>query len=307
MTDFKVWMWRILCPPLWVVLPLILVSGGGLAAVFLLGYDTHPVGYAVFVLSAYTLTAAIFWCIKKLPAFLRNTRKRLERMPIVGRYMADDAYKVKLSLAGNFLYNAAFAAFYLVSGAANRSYWLGGLGIYYLLLSVLRFPLLRYIHRMETPDRLKEYRLYRNTGIGMLPLNCALSLIFGLMLIQDETYSYPGLMIFAVAAYTFTSLSTAIVHVIRYRKYKSPALSASRAVQFTVALVSMMTLETAMLEAFSEGNIVFDDIMKTLTAIGVYLIALSLSVAMIIRGAKGVRQIKKERDTAAKAISIQSK
>ncbi len=307
MTDLKAWMWRVLCPPLWVFFPLILVSGGGLAAVFLLGYDTHPIGYAVFALSAYTLTAAVFRCIRKLPAFLRGTRARLDRMPVVGRYMTDDAYKVRISLAGNLLYNAAFAAFYLVSGSVNRSYWLGGLGIYYLLLSILRFPLLRYTHRMDTPDRLKEYKLYRNTGIGMLPLNCALSLIFGLMLLRDETYSYPGLMIFAVAAFTFSSLTVAIVHVIRYRKYKNPVLSASRAVQFTVALVSMMTLETAMLEAFSEGNVVFDDTMKTLTAIGVYLMALSLSIAMIIRGAKGVRRIKKERDTAAKALSIQSK
>lgn len=296
MIDWKKWMWRILCPPLWVVLPLILVSGGGLAAVFLLGYDTHPLGNAVFVLSAYTLTAAVFWCIKRLPSFIRNTRARLGYMPIVGRYMADDAYKVKISLAGNFLYNAAFAAFYLVSGLINRSYWLGGLGIYYLLLSILRYPLLRYIHRKEAPDPLKEYRLYRNTGIRMLPLNCSLSLIFGLMLIRDETYSYPGLMIFAVAAFTFSSLVMAIVHVIHYRKHKSPVLSASRAVQFTVALVSLMTLESAMLEAFSEGNVVFEDTMKTLTAIGVYLIALSLSIGMIIRGHRGIQRIKRAGD-----------
>ena len=110
MIDFKTLMWRILCPPLWVVLLLVLVGGGGLAAVFLLGYDTHPLGYAVFALSAYTLTAAVFWCIRKLPAFIRDTRERLVRMPVAGRYMADDAYKVKISLAGNFLYNAAFAA-----------------------------------------------------------------------------------------------------------------------------------------------------------------------------------------------------
>jgi hypothetical protein len=155
---------------------------------------------------------------------------------------------------------------------------------------------------METPDRLKEYRLYRNTGVGMLPLNCALSLIFGLMLLRDETYSYPGLVIFAVAAYTFASLTVAIVHVIRYRKYKNPVLSASRAVQFTVALVSMMTLETAMLEAFSEGNVVFDDIMKTLTAIGVYLIALSLSIGMIVLGGRGMKRIRQERDGGGRSL-----
>lgn len=288
-------MWRLLCPPLWVILPLILISGGGLAAVFLLRYDAHPLGYAIYALSAYTLTAAVFWCIKRLPSFIRETRAWLDNAPIVRRYMADDAYKVRISLAGNFLYNAAFAAFYLISGTVNSSYWLGGLGIYYLLLSLLRFPLLRYTHRIDKPDRLREYRLFRNTGIGMLLLNAALSRIFWMMLIEDETYSYPGLMIFAVAAFTFTSLTAAIVHVIRYRKYKNPVLSASRTVQFTVALVSMMTLESAMLKAFSEGDVVFEDTMKTLTAIGVYLMVLSLSIFMIVRGAKGMKQIKKER------------
>lgn len=291
MTDRKKLLRRFLCPPFWVILLLTLFSAGGLVLVFLRGYEEHPISYAVYVLSAYTLSAIVLFCVKVLPARIRTVKARLMEIPIAKRYMTDAAFKVQVSLIGNLLYNTLFAVFYLISGIVNRSFWMGGIGIYYFLLSALRFPLFKHIYRVDHRDYIKEYRLYRNTGIGLLLLNCSLSLVMGQMLLADETYSYPGLRIFAVAAYTFASLTMAIVHVVRYRKYKSPVLSASRTVQFTAAIVSVMTLETAMLDQFSEGNVVFDDFMKTLTAIGVYLLVMALSVYMILRANRALKTL----------------
>lgn len=291
MLDWKRICHHLLFPPVWVMILLTLLSGGGLAFVFLQGYDQHHIGYIVYVLSAYTLTAIVLFCIKVLPSRIEEIKARVFKIPLAKRYMTDAAFQVKVSLMGNLLYNTAFAAFYLGSGIANRSFWMGGIGIYYFLLSALRFPLLKHIHRVDHRDERKEYRLYRMTGIGMLLLNFSLSLVMGQMLLGDQTYSYPGLMIFVVATYTFGALTVAIVHVIRYRKFKSPVLSASRTVQFTAAIVSIMTLETAMLEQFSEGQVEFDDLMKTLTAIGVYLLVMAMSVYMIVRANRALKHL----------------
>ncbi|MBQ9150888.1 MAG: hypothetical protein IJX72_01455 [Clostridia bacterium] len=305
MSDWKRICHHLLFPPVWVMILLTLVSGGGLALVFIKGWDTHPIGYAVFVLSAYTMTVLVLFCVKVLPSRIRELQDWIHSIPLADRYMTDAAFKVKVSLMANLLYNTAFAAFYLGSGIANRSFWMGGIGIYYFLLSVLRFPLFKYIHSVDHRDYVKEYKQYRLTGIGLLLLNCSLSLVMGQMLLNDETYSYPGLMIFVVAAYTFGALTVAIVHVVRYRKYKSPVLSASRTVQFTAAIVSIMTLETAMLEQFSEGQVEFDDLMKTLTAIGVYLLVMVMSIYMIVRANRELKRLRQAEEQTKSHHSLQ--
>ena len=43
---------------------------------------------------------------------------------------------------------------------------------------------------------------------------------------------------------------TSVVHVVRYRRYNSPVMSAAKRINLVAALVSMLSLETAMLARF---------------------------------------------------------
>ena len=53
--------------------------------------------------------------------------------------------------------------------------------------------------------------------------------------------------------HTFTTLTMAIINVIRYRKFNSPILSAAKAISLAAACVSMLTLENTMLVSFNKG------------------------------------------------------
>ena len=62
---------------------------------------------------------------------------------------------------------------------------------------------------------------------------------------------FPGA---AVALYTFYTTIMAVVNLVRDRKSGSPVMAAARGVNLAAALVSMLSLETAMLTQFNDGS-----------------------------------------------------
>ena len=98
-----------------------------------------------------------------------------------------------------------------------------------------------------------------------------------------------------MAAYTFTTMTLAVVNVIKYRRYESPIMSAARVISLASALVSILSLETAMLTAFGEpGNDSFRQIMTAITGSAVCLLVLAMAVYMVIHSTKEINRLKKE-------------
>jgi hypothetical protein len=83
-------------------------------------------------------------------------------------------------------------------------------------------------------------------------MNLALALIIFFMVYWNRTFEHHMITAIAMAAYTFTALTTAIISVVRYRRYNSPVYSASKAISLAAALVSMLTLESTMLTTFGK-------------------------------------------------------
>lgn len=166
--------------------------------------------------------------------------------------------------------------------------------MYYILLAVMRFYLLRYtrMHKAGV-DRLAELQRYRFCGVVFLLMNLALSLMVFFMVAFDRGVAHHEITTIAIAAYTFTSLTIAIVNVVKYRKYNSPVFSATKAVSLASALVSMLTLETAMLSAFSEeGQEVYNRTMTGMTGAGVMLVILGMAVIMIRTANREMKMLK---------------
>ena len=72
-------------------------------------------------------------------------------------------------------------------------------------------------------------------------------------------------------------------------------MSAAKVINLTVALVSMLSLETAMLTQFGTGRDgVFRQIMTALTGAGVSVLVLGMAVYMIIKTTKQIKRIKEQ-------------
>jgi hypothetical protein len=100
----------------------------------------------------------------------------------------------------------------------------------------------------------------------------------------------------AMAAYTFTSLTTAIINVIKYRKYNSPVYSASKTISLAAALVSMLTLESTMLTTFGGDTMTAIEQKWMLGATGgaISVLIVTTAVYMIVVGTKKLKQLKSE-------------
>ena len=99
-----------------------------------------------------------------------------------------------------------------------------------------------------------ELTKYRACGWIFLVMNLALSLIVFFMVYWNRTFRHHMITAIAMAAYTFTAFTMAIVNMVKYKKYNSPVFSASKAINFAAACVSMLTLTSTLLTTFSDGT-----------------------------------------------------
>ncbi|MGN0373648.1 MAG: hypothetical protein ACI4F3_12645 [Enterocloster sp.] len=101
---------------------------------------------------------------------------------------------------------------------------------------------------------------------------------------KNNGFAYPGMMIYLMAMYAFYAVIAAAVNVMKFRKYGSPVMSAAKMINLTAALVSMFSLETAMLDQFGEArDIAFRQRMSAVTGAGMSVLILGMAVYLIIR------------------------
>ncbi len=167
------------------------------------------------------------------------------------RWTEDVRFRVNLSLHGSFIWNSAYALFHLGLGIYHRSFWYCSIACYYIFLAVMRFCLSRHTRRHRPGTKIvAELKKYRSCGILFLAMNIALSLMIFFMVYWNRTFHHGEIVTIAMATYTFTDLTTSILNTVKYRKYKSPVYSASKAISLASAFVSLLTLEATMLTTF---------------------------------------------------------
>ena len=257
------------------------------------------IAYISYVLAAYTLTV---WCMK-IPKLIRFFKRFKEENRYAQKWLNDTRLRVNVSLYGSFAWNALYGVFQLWLGFYHHTFWFYSLGAYYICLGVMRFFLVRHTTRYAPGERVRtELVKYRTCGIVFLVMNLALALIIFFMVYWNRTFEHHMITAIAMAAYTFTSFTMAIVNVVKYKKYNSPVFSASKAISFAAACVSMLTLTSTMLTTFSDGT------MDTLTqklmlggvGFAVSAVVVTMAIYMIEQSTKKLRLLKAEENKNGK-------
>ncbi len=295
MRDWKTTVKKLLYPPLWVMILLTVICTTALIYTFVKEYDTHPVAYVTYVLSFYTLSVIVLACIKTFPGYYKNAKKKVYDHPMSGRFMTDMPFRTHVTLYCSLGVNLLYVATNLFSGIWYRSVWFITLAVYYMILAIMRFLLVRFVNRIGIgADRIRELQRYRLCGIILMTLNLALSGVVVLVIKQNKGFEYAGVLIYVMAMYTFYVTTAAIFNIVKYRKLGSPVMSAAKVINLAAALVSMLSLETAMLSQFGseENSPYFNQIMIGATGAGVSIIVLTMSVYMIVRSSKKIKKSK---------------
>ncbi len=249
--------------------------------IFIKGLEESILSYCIYPFAFYSVVFFSIW----LYEIIKKIHKKVNEIKIYQHYKNNINIKIKSSLYFNIFMNSAYGIFNLISGIYYKSYWLITFAVYYILLSLMRIILLINIDKKVELE--KEYKILKYDGIVLLFMNVVFSGIITLIIVQNKFFEYPGFLIYVVAMYDFYLIISAIINVIRYRKNKRPIYSASKYINLTAAMISIVSLETAMLTQFgTENSGDFNIIMIATTGFGICAINTIMAIIMIIKGNK---------------------
>ena len=278
----------LLFPPAAVLLVLTPIAAAGLVTSMLRLEETDPIRIGSYVLAFYTLTILC----ARMPELVRGLQNFKSENRYVQLWTGDVRLRTNVTLSGSALWNGAYGALQLGLGIYHKSAWFYALAAYYATLAVMRLFLVRHTLRHDPGQQMRqELTRYRACGWVFLLTNLALSGMMLYMISQNRRVRHNEITTIAMAAYTFTTLTLAIVNVIRYRKFNSPALSAAKAISLAAACVSMLTLEDTMLTTFSGETMTPEKIRLFLAlsggAVSIFIVA--MAVYMIVQANRKLR------------------
>ena len=261
------------------------------------GMENEIISYAAYLLSAYAAIITVtgtMGIVRMVRQGIKNHPfvKKAFSVPVIEKYFREVMFRTETSLYQGLFINLLYVIMKFCSGIYYRSVWFLSLSFYYLLLAVMRSSLLHYV-RSRKEDKVSECKRYRLCGIILLLMNQALVAVVVIAVRQNKGFEYAGLLIYAMALYAFYSITVAIINVVKFRKYGSMVMSAAKVINLTAALVSMLSLETAMIAQFGGDDFAFRQVMTSATGAGVCVIVLGMAVYMIIRSTKILKNINK--------------
>ena len=285
---------KLLFPPVWLMVILVIVSAVALTFIFVKEMEQSIPAYIVYVLAFYTLSVVTVFCAMVLPKQYSTIKQKIYDNPLGNRYMTDRIFRTNISLSVSFVISMLYVAINLWSWYLLKSYWFMVLAVYYVIMAVMRFLLVRYVRVQKIgTDILGEWKRSRSCAYILLLINLSLSGAVLMILYQHKGYDYPGIMIYVMAMYTFYALTMSIVDIVKYRKMGSPIMSTAKIVSLSAALVSMLNLETAMFAQFGTDMAPQDqNLMIMLTGAGISITVVTLSVVLI---AKATIEIRREK------------
>lgn len=243
-------------------------------------------GFAGLSLAYSIYTVVIYASIlkKKVVTFLvshKFTRRLIENW----------GFRTVVTSSVSFIVTVANSVVNAYLGIATKSIWFGALAAYYIFLALMRSDMLFY-HRSKKDfdgEALIRAKKYTRCGILLLILNAALSSAIAQMIFDDRAFEYKEWLIYAFAAYAFYKVIMSVKNVIKARRQDDLTIQAIREINIVDAAVSILALQTALLHTFSDGTVDIS-LFNTLTGCCVSALSYALSIYMIVKGTKAVKE-----------------
>lgn len=200
------------------------------------------------------------------------------------------------SLAFNFLY----ALGNCVVGFYAHSWWFITMGAYYAILTVARFCVLQ-IKRKAAGDHSTEQFAKQITGIMLMVLSVCIIGVNVLCAVEGRSTAFHEIIMIAIATYTFTKITLAIIGLVKAKRTVSPVIQTLRNIALSDACVSVYTMQRSMLVSFPGMTAEEIQLFNILTGTAVWIIVLLLGIHLL--GGKYVDMAKSKIAEANKKIA----
>ena len=281
----------LLYPSLWVLITLPAVSFSALIFIFSANLDESAAAYPVYLISAYSLTILIAalpsmvrWSKRAKLAVLEYDPKRKNKYTaFIKRYLTDSPYRGSIGIYQGMTVNFAYMLYRYITALWYGSVWFFSVAVFYMVLFIMRAQLARGYRRRETRGKDYELRCYRHTAAMLLVLIIPMGGMIVLMIKNSSDIAYPGNIIYMTAFYTFYIMTLSVINLVKFRKIGSPILSAAKILNLVCALMSLLTLQTALISRFSPQAEDFRTTMNTVTGAFVFAAVVIIAVVMMFK------------------------
>ena len=258
---------------------IICVSFSLLLLIFILGKTKSIFSCFIYSMSAYSFVCLCIEIINKKKKMIHNSKilNKVISISVVKRYLNDFTFRGTLNIYQGMIVNIFYTLFRLGVGIYYVSPWLISMGIYYLILAVMKSYLIVCYKRNRN-----QKKCYRNIGYGLFLLNIPMGGMIILMIKTNAGYIYPGYIIYLSALYTFYTIIIAVINIIKFHKMGNLILIASKIINFVCALMSILGLQTAMITHFSTNGESYRQMMNAITGGVVYAFVIIMALYMII-------------------------
>ncbi len=204
----------------------------------------------------------------------------------------------------SLIFNFAYAVGNCILGFVAYSWWFITVGAYYTVLSITRYSVLR-VKRKANGNYDTELFARRITGILLVILSFCIVGVTILSALKEQGRSFHEIVMIAIATYTFTKITAAIIGMVKAKRSASPVLKTLRNISLADACVSIYSMQRSMLVSFPGMEAAEIWIFNILTGTAVCIIVLFLGINLI--GGKKIDMAKskiiKATDKIAEAVT----
>jgi len=273
--------------------------------------------FVLYCLAAISLSYCVYTIVYLAPKIKNKIISQLQKNKFTNAMLSSYGYRTIIFSIFSFSINIAYVAFMGVFAIITKSVWYISITIYYLVLISMKATVLcfkfrerKYNKKLDNLQNKKENlnienceievagvttlnafdsqekqaKALRYSGIMFIFLTLALSGIIVLIYTSNMYFEYAGLLIYAVAAFTFYKLTLAIYNLFKARKQDDQYVQSIRNINLASAMVSIIVLQVALFQAFSPAS--NTSFANGLTGGVVSLIILTLGIIMIVQSNK---------------------
>jgi len=209
----------------------------------------------------------------------------------IERWRKDFDYKTVIAALGSISATALFALYNGFLGFLHKSLWYGTICIYYIILIALRALIVFAQKRISLAKDIERAgkRAYVEISFLLLILNGSLVLPISIMVKQQKPVHMTLVPAIIMAGYTTYKVTMASINFKRKNRSKDSLVRLLRTIGFNDALVSILSLQNALIMVKNKDN---NNDMLPLTALVSAIVLITivvLSIKVLIEGIASLR------------------
>ena len=229
---------------------------------------------------------AVGWVVKRVRTDRSSFVETFIKNPIrvfYRSYQDDPWLRAATSTKMSAVINLFFVFYQACNAYRRSSLWFAALSVYYAWLTFMRVNIVTYMQTLAADGR-EELRRYRQCGYWLLALTTVVMVLGVVSNRFGYRPTYATHMLVVVALFAAYNVTFAVINLHKWRKLEDPLISASKALSLSCALVSVYSLQTAIIGRFaatSDARVI--NFFTYFTPTVIFLIIAGISLYIILR------------------------